>query len=174
MSEKTAIAILLLLAMPCVVLYRCAQVRYVQNTIEKGTFLHKAMDGIDSEHPLELPPCFETTQIISLKEKGMELRRRYNIRYKLCQSLRKHLQDLCECSYISQAEYEKIVARIAAIEEGNQELKKQFQAVTAYLEEQHARNVAQQYAGNAHATLRELEQQNDEHLRQAPLPQDGK
>ena len=174
MSEKTAIAILLLLAMPGVVLYRYAQVRSVQGTVEKGTLLQKAMDSIDAEKPLELPKCFETAQIISLKEKGMELRRRYNIRYKLCERLREHLQDLCECGYISQAEYEKIAARIAAIEDANQELKKQFQAVTAYLEEQHARNVAQQYAESTHATLRKLEQQNDEHLRQAPLPQDGK
>lgn len=174
MSEKTAIAILLLLAMPCVVMYRCMHVRSVQNRIEKGDLLQKTMVSIDAEKPLELPKCFETAQIISLKEKGIELRRRYNIRSKLCESLREHLQDLCECGYISQTEHEKIEARIAAIENANQELKKQFHAVTAYLEEQHARNVAQQYAESAHATLHTLEQQNDEHLRLAPLPPDGK
>ena len=174
MRDKITTAILLLLAMPCVVLYRYAQVRSVQGTVEKGTLLQKAMDSIDGEKPLELPPCFETAQIISLKEKGMELRRRYNIRYKLCERLREHLQDLCECGYVSQAAHEKIEARIAAIEDANQELKKQFLAVTAYLEEQHARNVAQQYAESAHAILHELEQQNDEHLRHAPLPQDRK
>lgn len=162
-----------MLAMPGVVLYRYAQVRSMQGTIEKGTLLHKAMDSMDAKRPLRLPPCFETTQIISLKEKGMELRRRYNIRHNLCEALRNHLQDLCECRYISQAACDKIVARIAAIEEGNKELKNQFKAVTAYLEEEHARNVAQQYAENADATLHELERQNEEHLRHAPLPTNG-
>lgn len=169
MNDKTVIALLLCFAMPCVVVYRYAHVRSVQGTIEKGSLLHETMEGIDAEKPLELPLCYETTQIISLKAKGMEMRRRYNIRCNLCLALRAHLQELCECNYVSQYTHKKLVERIQKIEAGNEALKKQFIEITAYLEEQHARNVEGSYTEEAAETLQALERRNEELLRHTPM-----
>lgn len=170
MNDKIAISALLCVAIPCVVLYRCAQVRSLQGTIEKSSLLHEAMDSIEQGTPLELPPCYETTPVVSLKNKGIELRRRYNIRYNLCLELRKHLQELCACGYVSQYTYKKLVERIKKIETGNEELKKQFIEITAYLEAHHAQSLKGSYEEEDAETLRALERQNEELLRHVPMP----
>lgn len=170
MINKKAIICILIIAMPAVLLYRYVHVRGVQRTVEKASLFQKAMRSMNENKPLKLPPCFETTPIASLKIKGMEIRRRYNIRYNLCQALRAHLQELCECGYISVAANEKIIARIQNIEVGNEELKKQFEKITAYLEEQRAQHIANSYEDKVNETMRRLEAQNEELLRRVTLP----
>ena len=172
MSNKKNIALFLFLVMPAVQLYTYMHVRGVQRTVEKGSLFYEARRSMDENKPLELPTCFKTTPIVSLKTKGMEIRRRYNIRHNLCQALRAHLQELCECQYISVAANDKIIARIQNIEVGNEELKKQFENVTAYLEEQRARHIADSYESEVNETMKRLEAQNEELLRRVTLPQD--
>lgn len=156
--------------MPIVTLYHCCDIFGIQRTIHKRSLLSDAMKRMDEEKPLELPACFSLTNIISLKTKGMEIRRRYNIRYNLCQKLKEHLDEMDECGYVEKYTQDKVLQRIREVEESNEELKKQFDAIASYLEEQRAKNVEQKYAESADETLRALEHQNDEILQRIALP----
>lgn len=170
MNVKAVIAFVLCLAMPLWVLYQYAYVRGVQRTIERETLLHDAMRDMDVQKPLPLPLCYKTTKIVSLQNKGMDMRRRYNIRYNLCKALRNHLEELDRWGYVSQSSLDKISKRIRRIESDNDALKEQFVRITTHLEEQHAKNVEHQYAERVDETLKTLERQNEEIIRRAPIP----
>ena len=172
MNKLLVIALALCCVMPAVTLYRCCNIYSIQRTVQKRSLLRNAMRGMDDEKPLELPACFSLTNIISLKTKGMEIRKRYNIRYNLCQKLKEHLNEMQECGYVGSYTHEKMLQRISDIDKGNEELKRQFDTITLYLEEQRAKNVEQKYAESADETLRVLERQNDELLRKLTLPGD--
>ena len=156
--------------MPIVILSRCCHIYGLQRTIQKRSLLSDAVKKVDEETPLSLPTCFLSTNIISLKTKGMEIRHRYNIRYNLCQELKEHLNEMQECGYVNSYTYDAMLQRISDIEKGNEELKKQFDAITVYLEEQGVKNMEQKYAESADETLRTLERQNEELLQKISLP----
>lgn len=149
------------------------QVKHVHQTVENENLLSEAMETIDLDTPLALPACFETTEIISLKTKGEQIRHRYNIRYHLCEKIRDHLNDLMDIKYeISDYERDEVLRRLEDIKKGNEALKHQFEKITAYLEEQRARRMTQQNIIEEDKVRIVLEQQNDTLINRMIIPSD--